>query len=271
MSNNEGARETLEKLLAADPQFIPAAAQLVMLDLRERRREAAQNRLAKLVAEHPGEASVALLEGDVAMASGSYGAAATAFERAYQLAPSGGAAIRAYRARELGKLADAPVPVVAWLKRHPEDIGARLVLAENYVRTGQHDRAIAQYELAASGTSPNAMALNNLAWLYQQKGDARAEETAKRAYTAAPQVAAIADTYGWILVENGRPGEGLPILQKAAESANQPQIRFHYAAALAKVGQADAARKELNEIIRSVDAQPIAEQARQLLGEIAAR
>lgn len=269
MSNNVSARETLEKLLAADPQFIPAVAQLVMLDLRERRREAAQDRLAKLVADHPGEASVALLEGDVAMTSGSYTAAATAFDRAYRLAPSGTAAIKAYRARELGQLSDAPAPLVAWLQRHPDDSGARLVLAEHYVKTSQHDRAITQYELAARGISPNAMALNNLAWLYQQKGDSRSEETAKRAYTAAPQVAAIADTYGWILVEKGRPAEGLPILQKAAQSVNQPQIRFHYAAALAKVGQTDAARKELNEIVRSVGAQPIAEQARQLLGEIA--
>jgi putative PEP-CTERM system TPR-repeat lipoprotein len=268
MSNNAGARETLEKLVLAHPQFIPAAAQLVLLDLREQRREAALDRLAKLSAAHPDEASVALLEGDVALASGSYAAAASTFDRAFQLSPSGAAAIRMYRARQLGKLPDAAAPLTAWLKRRPDDIATRLVLAEEYVRTGQSERAIEHYQIAAGGPSPNAMALNNLAWLYQSKGDNRAEATALRAYKAAPQSAAIADTYGWILVENGRPVEGLPILRQASESAGQPQIRYHYAAALAKVGRSDAARKELDEIVRSAGTHPAAAQARQLLGEL---
>lgn len=268
MSKNPIARETLEKLLAAHPQFIPAAAELVLLDLREQRREAALNRLAKLSAANPDEASVAQLEGDVAMSLGSHGAAASSFERAFRLAPSGGAAIRIYRARRLGKLPEAAAPLLMWLKRQPNDVATRLVLAEEYVGTQQTDRAIEQYQLAAAGPRPNAMALNNLAWLYQLKGDARAEATARQAYAAAPQSAAIADTYGWILVEKGRPADGLPILRQAAQASGQPQIRYHYAAALAKAGQPDAARKELGEILRTGGNHPVAAEARQLLAEL---
>jgi Tfp pilus assembly protein PilF len=142
------------------------------------------------------------------------------------------------------------------------------VLAEEYVGTQQTDRAIQQYQLAAAGPQPNAMALNNLAWLYQLKGDARAEATARQAHAAAPQSAAIADTYGWILVEKGRPADGLPILQQAAQATGQPQIRYHYAAALAKAGQPDAARRELREILRTGGSHPAAAEAQQLLAEL---
>lgn len=268
LGNTAGARETLEKLLAAQPQHVPAAAQLVMLDIREQRRDAAMERLASLKAAHPNEASVALLDGEVAMATGSYSAAATAFDRAYRLLPSSAAAIRLYRARRLGRLPGATEPLIAWLQRRPDDIATRLVLAEEYVSTAQSDRAIEQYQLAVGAVPPNAMALNNLAWLYQEKGDARAEETARRAYEAAPKSAAIADTYGWILVQKGRVKEGLPILRQAAEATNQPQVGYHYAAALAKAGQSDAARQALNELLRKAEKHPVAEQARRLLSEL---
>jgi putative PEP-CTERM system TPR-repeat lipoprotein len=268
MGNTTGARETLQKLLAAHPQHLLAAAQLVMLDIREQRRDAAMERLASLKAAYPNEASVALLEGEVAMATGSYSAAATAFDHAYKLTPSSAAAIRAYRARRQGRLPRATDSLIAWLQERPDDVGTRLVLAEEYMSTAQSDRAIEQYQLAASAVPPNPTALNNLAWLYHEKGDARAEETAKRAYDAAPKAASIADTYGWILVQKGRIKEGLPILQQAAAATDQPQIGYHYAAALAKAGQSDAARKALNELLRNAEKHPVAEQARRLLSEL---
>ena len=72
--------------------------------------------------------------------------------------------------------------------------------------------------------------LNNLAWAYQQVKDARALETAERAYKLAPDNAAIADTLGWILVEQGNTKRGIEVLQKAVTAA--PKIasyRYHLA------------------------------------------
>jgi Tfp pilus assembly protein PilF len=90
------------------------------------------------------------------------------------------------------------------------------------------------------------MALNNLAWLYQQAHDPRAEPTAKRAFELAPNVSAIADTYGWILVEAGRSAEALPILERAANAHGAaPETRYHHAVALAKSGKPEEARAVL--------------------------
>jgi putative PEP-CTERM system TPR-repeat lipoprotein len=269
LGNDAAARETLEATLKTNPGLVPATAALVMLDMRAGHRDAATARVAELKRLHPDDPTVAVLEGDVAMTAKSYKEAADAYSAALQRAPSGATAIRAYRANQLGGLPGATVPLESWLRRQPGDVAARMILAEAYATAGQRDRAIEQYEKIAASASPHPMALNNLAWLYHQKGDKRAADLAKRAYTAAPQVAAIADTYGWILVKDGDVQQGLPILQKAAADPKaQPDIRYHYAAALAQAGQRDAARRELIELTRGEAEFASAADAQKLLAEL---
>lgn len=269
LGDNGAARESLSALLAAHPGSVEANTALVMLDLREGRREVAASRAAELKKAHPENASVAMLEGDVAMNAKSYKDAAQAYATASKLAPSGALAVRAYRANQLGGLPDATAPLESWLKRQPKDMATRMVLAEAYASDGRLDRAIEQYEQTIAANRPNAMALNNLAWLYHQTGDDRAAATARRAYELSPQTPAISDTYGWILVKAGDVAKGLPILRKAATVANaHPDIRYHYAVALAQAGQRDAARRELIEITSDKpDFASIAE-AQKLLAEL---
>jgi cellulose synthase operon protein C len=260
-------RESLQKVITSNPDYVPAAAELILLDIRENRREAALGQLQKLKAAHPKNPIVALLEGEVAMSAKSYAAAAEAFEEAGKLAPSNTTAIRIYRARRLGGLPNPNQPLVSWLERNPDDVPVRLVLAESLETAGQKAQAIREYERLIEGDRPNPMALNNLAWLYHQQGDNRARALAKRAYDAAAQNAAIADTYGWILVQEDQVAEGLAILEKAAE-AGQPDIRYHYAVALAKTGKSDQARRELSELIRTNGQYPVARDAQKLLDEL---
>jgi putative PEP-CTERM system TPR-repeat lipoprotein len=268
MGEKGAARESLLKLIDAHPKYVAAAAELIVLDFQENRREAALERLAKLRAEYSKDVTVMALEGDLAMASKSYQAAAAAYDAAAKLAPSGALAIRAHRARQQGGLPNANEPLLAWLGRHPEDAAVRLALASSYETAGDTNKAIEQYEMLTQGERPNPMALNNLAWHYHLRGDARAKQTAKAAYELAPQVAAIADTYGWILVQTGEADTGLPILEKAAASGSEAEIRFHYAVALARVGKRDAARQELGELIRTNGQFPSAAEARKLLAEL---
>ncbi len=92
--------------------------------------------------------------------------------------------------------------------------------------------------------------LNNLAWLYQQTGDERAEATARRAFDLAPDDPAVIDTYGWILVRSGKVTEGLAALERAAARApDNPDIRYHHAYALAQAGQGAKARAVLDELL----------------------
>jgi Flp pilus assembly protein TadD len=57
-----------------------------------------------------------------------------------------------------------------------------------------------------------------------------------------PGVAAVADTYGRILVQTGAAESGAKILEQAAQQApSDGEILFHFADALAAVGQQERA------------------------------
>jgi Tfp pilus assembly protein PilF len=123
------------------------------------------------------------------------------------------------------------------------------MLAEYYQQQGNRKAAIAQYEVATS-LSGNPAALNNLAWLYYEVGDSRAAALAKRAHEMLPANPSLADTYGWILVESGKVAEGLPILEAAAKGTTaDPELLYHYAVALAKSGQSQAAAATLRTLL----------------------
>jgi len=93
------------------------------------------------------------------------------------------------------------------------------------------------------------IALNNLAWVYQQQGNKRAQDLAQQAYILSPG-GQTADTLGWILVSGGDFARGIPLLrQAAAQAGSDPRILYHYAVALKDVGQRDEAVKLLNVVV----------------------
>lgn len=244
------ARDALDRATTLRPQWLPAIGALALLDVREKRREAALNRIAGVKKAMPADAAVWSLEGDILMSFEDYRAAAVSYSRAFELQPGTETVLKLFRARQQGKLGDAISPLQDWVEQHPDDYAVRAVLAQAYQALDQHDRAIQQYELMLANDAMQTLALNNLAWSYQQIGDERAEATAERAYRTAPNSAAVADTYGWILVQRGKVAEGLRVLKGAVgDSGNNPDIEYHYAAALAQSGESPAARERLTRLL----------------------
>jgi Tfp pilus assembly protein PilF len=115
----------------------------------------------------------------------------------------------------------------------------------------------------------DAVVLNNLAWLYQERGDARAVETARRAYEIAPDRPEVADTYGWVLLQQGQTNEALTILQQAYVSfPTQTEIGYHVAVALHQAGRAEESVKVLRRLLRENPSFPQASEAKALLQRI---
>ncbi|PTB82568.1 hypothetical protein C9933_01600, partial [Methylophaga nitratireducenticrescens] len=95
----------------------------------------------------------------------------------------------------------------------------------------------------------NAVALNNLAWLYYETGDNRALDTARKAYELVPDSAAVADTYGWILFESGEHQQSLVVLEKAHElDPGSREIAMHLVEAYRAAGRDDDARRILTKL-----------------------
>jgi Flp pilus assembly protein TadD len=120
-----------------------------------------------------------------------------------------------------------------------------------------------------AGHPLRAIALNNLAWLYAAVSDPRSLETARLAHESARGVAFIQDTYGWLLAQQGHLDKALPLLREAAVAApTSMEIRYHYAAALARSGDQAGARLLLQDILQAPDVFDGRTDAEQLLATL---
>jgi tetratricopeptide (TPR) repeat protein len=141
----------------------------------------------------------------------------------------------------------------ARLKANPTDVASRSALASFYLEQKKYDDAIAEYTRVVAERPADAAALNNLAWLYQQKGDlAKARGLAEQATEAVPGAAETEDTLGWILLAQGEAGKALTYLSAASLTApKNPDIQYHLAVALNRLGRTADAQATLETLLGS--------------------
>jgi putative PEP-CTERM system TPR-repeat lipoprotein len=192
-----------------------------------------------------------VMEGDIQIAQQKAAPALAAYEKAYAVTPTPQLLVKVASTMKLaGRSADATKVVATWRKAHPDEPVVALYAAEDMLGNKELKPAIALLESVLKSQPDNAIALNNLAWAYQQTKDPRALPTAEQAFKVTGDSPAVMDTLGWMLVEQGNTGRGLPLLQKAVTlSPKDGDIRYHLAAGLSKAGDKVAARKELDKLL----------------------
>ena len=264
------ATASLKKALALKRDYADAQIGLAQLAVSAGRHAEAITIAQQVQKQQPKSPLGATLEGDVLMAEKKFAQAARAYETAFAIGKSGPLAVKLHTAYSLaGKPAEGEARIAQWLSHAPEDVAVRLYVAENGLRTGDTRKSIEQYEWLQKRQPDNPVFLNNLAWAYHQTKDARALATAERAYQLKPDNAAIADTLGWILVEQGSMQRGLEILRKALAAAPKaPEIRFHVAVALDKSGDRAGAVKELETLLSAGQRFPQEAEAQALLKKL---
>lgn len=247
LNDSEGARQTLERAVAADADFLPAQAMLVNVDRASGRTEAALDRARQLQQDSGSAALGYTLAGDVYRQRGQTRQALQAYEAAWQRAPDSGIAARLGQARLAAGRTEAGFALFEdWLQEHPEDELVRRAAATRYLNAERWQAALRHHERLAEMTPNDANVHNNLGWLYQQVGDPRALATARRAFELAPDSPPVLDTLGWILVTEGQPAKALRFLRDAHSRASKdPGILYHLAKALSDLGRTYEARQHL--------------------------
>jgi putative PEP-CTERM system TPR-repeat lipoprotein len=247
LGREEEARGRLEAAARQQPQWLDPVRVLVGLDARAKRIDAALARLAAFEKTAGTSAASEELRAHVLTAAERHAEAAQSLERAARVRPNGPLAVKEFLARKAAGEKAPQASLVRWLEKNPGDPGVRMALASHYEGAGDRKAAIGEYERIVADR-PVPVALNNLAWHYYETGDQRALEVARRAHQLAPQNADITDTLGWILVERGQHEEGLKLLEGAAKGG-APEIRYHYAAALARANQREQAVQVLRNLL----------------------
>jgi len=138
------------------------------------------------------------------------------------------------------------------LQNNPQNLTAHFKLASIYEQQKNINETEKHYKAILEKQPNNVLILNNLAWLYYQQNNPEALSLAETAYQKAPKSAAVMDTYGSILVKQGRLAEGIKILEKASQLMPEGyDTQYHLANAYVLNGELEQASKILNTLVKS--------------------
>ena len=264
----EAVKASLNRAIALQPGHPQASKALALL---EQEQGNAQNalRIARQLQRVDARGGQ-LLEGDILMKQNKPREALAAYQKAWSQRAGADLVSRLHQAMlASGNAAGADAHISNWLREHDGDLANREYLALSHLQRKQFPQAAAQYEALLRLQPGSGNHLNNLAWIYQAMGDARALDLAEQAHRIAPDHPAVLDTLGWILVSRGDTRRGLELLQRAV---SKPVVaagtRYRLAAALAKTGDKVKARQILRPLLRDAKAFPERGEAQALLEQL---
>ena len=265
----DGARGSLKEALAQSPGNIGIMSAIVTLEAKIVGLDGAIKVADELRSNPANLPNSTVLKGDALMQAGKYADAAQAFLAEFKLRPTGPLALRMANAQvSAGREDEGTATLRDWQKTNADDPDTAQMLGLMDLRAKRIDEAARNLNLVLVKRPSDPIALNNLAWVYQQQNDPRARVMAQRAYLQAP-TPETGDTLGWIMVGQGDAKTALPLLQQA--SAQRPAdltIGYHLAVALKDNGQKDEAVKVLQPVVASPEAFEDKQNARKLMDEL---
>lgn len=246
----ETARGVIREGISASPRSYQFFQDLVMIDLKSTGVDAALGTADRLASQDRQFTALHGLKGDVYVAANRLDDAVAAYSDALTSSPDFGLVSKLAAAQvRARKPEDALSTLNTWLSNHPGDLGILEQISEIQIAMNRLDDAAKSIEKLLVLRPHDVIGLNNLAWVYQQKNDPRAQGLARQAYVLSPGPQT-ADTLGWILTTSGNAASGVALLRQAsADGASDPRIQYHYAVALKATGKKDEAVKLLNGVI----------------------
>ncbi len=273
------AAQMLEDGLRGAPGDVQLLGAAVGLAQQQGGVEAALAEARRLAARPGALPGAAPLVGDLLLQAGRAAEAAEAYREAHRASPSSELVMRQQAAwLAAGREADALAALREWTggEAGRADGAALVAFGSIQQSAGRLAEAEALFRRAIEAQPNNAIALNNLAWILQDRDEASrraALPLAERAFFAAP-TAEVADTLGWTLARLGQAPRAVPLLRQAAAGAvagNSPAaggILYRLAHALELTGEREEARRVAEQVLARTDSFPERAEAERLLARL---
>ncbi len=255
-NKNDAAVKELETAIAKAPTAAEPRVALIGLQVQQNRLDQALAAAKEFVSANPQAPIAYMALGEVQAARREPDAAEASYRKWIELnprAPLGYLRLARLHITARNDPARAVTALEEGRKAIPGNRELTLQLAELYEQTGQVDQAIREYERVLSANPRDDLAANNLAMvLITYKAD---PANLDRALTLAQRFehsnnAAFVDTLGWAHYVRGDYAKALPVLQKAVELApKEPLLQYHLGMAYYRGGNADLAKRHLQEAI----------------------
>ncbi len=232
-----------------DPANESALRALVDLALQAGRPDVARQATARAAEAHPEHAPFHVLVGRVALAGGDRAGARQGFERARQVDPELPSALVGLGQVALteGDVESAAELFDAAAQAAPDDPEPAHRAAQAFLLAGRNAEAEKRLDALLKAHPEHASAANDLAWLLAEEGRDldRALRLAQRAQRVLPSPEVL-DTVGWVHLQRGELDLAIEAFQQGlAARPNFPTARYHLGVALARRGDEEAARREL--------------------------
>jgi len=275
----QNAHKYLAEAFEEAPGNYDVLESLTLTEIRAGQAQPALSRLDKLVQSQLASPRVLLLRAETLAAAGQLDRAEADALRAFEAAPQLPRAVDLLYAIYV---AENKVEEARRSFEEAESVGvlhdgARILLGRLYLVEGMNDKARETYEKVLAKDPTSALAKSDLAFLLASTGEdlARATTLAEEAQKALPDHPAVADTVGFVYLQNNRQDAALQQFRYALELArNQsgpesPIVHYHLGLSLLAEGRkqeaADAFQRALDlnpDFPGSGDARRLLEEAR---------
>ncbi len=247
----ENSYKSFEKALSLAPKSLIIRVLLTQYDLQNKDFEKALQRARELVKTHPQKAPSYDTLGDVYIALKNPAEAIKHYNKSVALSYNSETYAKLFSAYNLNNQTTLGIKKLQqWIKKFPQDLNLKEILAITYQRQGKYQQAQKLYRDIIKKERNSDRVFNNLALVSLQLNSPMSMEYADMAYNINANNAANLDTLGWVHFNNNNLNEALNYLSQAVKKAPEnPDIRYHYAVALSKAKRINEAKTQLALII----------------------
>ena len=251
----DAARGILLSVVRKNPLNLPAFKDLAGLAKARHNRSESKYWLEKIVTENPQDTVSALSLASTENALKEYGTARLVIERILKDHPGLLEAdlLLVQTESGMGKVRQAQVLLATLARRYPRNVLIRILLGESEEKTGENDKALANYRKAVDLNPKNPVGYNNIAYLLAQEG-IHLKLALKMALTSRGILdsPAIEDTEGFVLYRMGRYPEAELMFRKAKDrNFDNPEFLFHMGMNEWRLNHLDQARITLASALQS--------------------
>lgn len=229
---------------AQNPNDPGATVPLIRALIANGNTEGALARAQQLASANPGAPASHIVLGDVLMALGRAGDAASEYRIAADMRFDEPVLLRLVDALDrAGRRSEAANALALFVSQNPSNIAALRLTAHWQVAGGAYDAAIETLEGLRARVGDRDAALNaELSAAYAGAGnETAARDYGEAAYALAPANPAAADAFGWALFQTGDVEGAAELLAKAAKLApDHPGVRARLAEVQAALGRKPA-------------------------------
>ncbi len=270
LGESEQAMSLLEDSLQLDPNHFPSRIALAQLKLKQQDLKAFEEHVNLLTQQAPAHPDVLTLRTSQALVHNDWKSALDLAKQAYAANPSPTLLGMFSAVKQLcGDCQEVSQWLSEWIEKHPDDMSARIELANTLQLEGHIEKAQVHYRAILQNSPNHLVALNNLAWNLREKEPQTALAYAKRASEISPDSADILDTLAVVEYHNEDYVAAESSIARALEiRPDNPSILYHQAMIALANGNNKVAGRVLAELARSDVDFPEKQKAEKLLQDI---